>query len=379
MSIKTVNVISSLNLSSGGPSLSTWNLVTGIRKLGLDARILTFNPGKKTDIIIGDDLFVTSLPSPRFSSVRYSAKLHDFILNNSYDLYHGHGLWQYPVHAMAKVACKMHKPYIISPRGMLHPVALRQSSFKKKIALNLFQFKDLESASVIHVTSNQELNYVREFGLGNSVALIPNSINIPAFINNQSKTNRRRVGFIGRFAPIKNIEVLLKAWSLIEEKFENTELVIVGDGLKNYKDKLIALCHGLKIKRVVFVGFLTGEERENVFDTLSYLVLPSKSENFGMVVPEALAREVPVIASTGTPWEELNTHYAGWWIDIGVEPLVMALNEALSLPESERQEMGKNGRKLVEQKYSIDNVARQMITLYEWILGKGPKPDFVYI
>jgi glycosyltransferase involved in cell wall biosynthesis len=97
-----------------------------------------------------------------------------------------------------------------------------------------------------------------------------------------------------------------------------------------------------------------------------------------MVVPEALLREIPVIASKGTPWEELNTHHCGWWVDMGVEPLRVALEEALSLPESKRLEMGKIGRNLVEEKYSIEAVAEKMIQLYKWILKEGEKPEFVY-
>jgi glycosyltransferase involved in cell wall biosynthesis len=91
-----------------------------------------------------------------------------------------------------------------------------------------------------------------------------------------------------------------------------------------------------------------------------------------------LSRRIPVISSKGTPWEELNTHHAGWWIDAGTEPLIHALTEALSLNESERIIMGINGRTLVENKYSSESVAEQMVDLYEWILGNGSKPDFVF-
>jgi glycosyltransferase involved in cell wall biosynthesis len=107
-------------------------------------------------------------------------------------------------------------------------------------------------------------------------------------------------------------------------------------------------------------------------------VLPSKSENFGMVVPEALLRKIPVIASKGTPWQELDTHNAGWWIDIGVEPLVKTLIEAMNMKPEDLGIMGKNGRLLVEQNYNIEVVSKKMIELYDWVLNKGSKPDFVY-
>ena len=96
-----------------------------------------------------------------------------------------------------------------------------------------------------------------------------------------------------------------------------------------------------------------------------------------MVVPEALIREIPVIASKGTPWEELNTRNSGWWIDIGAQPLAETLNKALLLTETERRQMGQNGRQLVEENYAIEAVAKKMIRLYDWILEGGEKPEFV--
>ncbi|KUK57182.1 MAG: Uncharacterized protein XD81_1681, partial [Bacteroidetes bacterium 38_7] len=168
------------------------------------------------------------------------------------------------------------------------------------------------------------------------------------------------------------------AWSETGKYEPGWELVLMGDGETSYKASLVRLVEKLDIKNIVFTGFLNGEEKETALQSLNYLVLPSKSENFGMVVPEALIREIPVIASKGTPWEELNTYNAGWWIDIGVQPLVETLHETLNLSEEQRQQMGQNGRKLVEEKYSIEAVAAQMIQLYKWILNGGEKPQFVY-
>jgi glycosyltransferase involved in cell wall biosynthesis len=70
---------------------------------------------------------------------------------------------------------------------------------------------------------------------------------------------------------------------------------------------------------------------------------------------------------------------AGWWIDIGVEPLKKALVEAIQISEAERLAMGRNGRKLIEEKYSMQSVAKQMVQLYSWVLTKKNKPDFVDI
>jgi glycosyltransferase involved in cell wall biosynthesis len=108
------------------------------------------------------------------------------------------------------------------------------------------------------------------------------------------------------------------------------------------------------------------------------LVVPSDFENFGMIIPEALIQGIPVIASKGAPWEELNTHHCGWWVDNDVDTLAATIDKAIHLPENDRIEMGKRGQKLVKNNYSVEVVSKKMIQLYNWILTGGEKPEFVY-
>ena len=94
-------------------------------------------------------------------------------------------------------------------------------------------------------------------------------------------------------------------------------------------------------------------------------VLPTFSENFGVVVAEALSHGLPVITTRGAPWADLETHGCGWWVDIGVEPLAEALREAMSLTDEERRAMGENGRRMVEAKYRWESVAQEMEKVYK--------------
>lgn len=380
MKISVLHSISGLNISSGGPSQSAWSLIKGLRNCDINAEILTYKSSNPNERIIGEGTFVHGLSTPKYMRFGYSSAFGNFLKINLFDLYHGHGIWQYPTHAIAGYARNIHKPYIITPRGMLYPEALKKSSLFKKIALPLYQRKDLEKAAVIHATCKQEMVHIRELGFINPVAVIPNGVDIKVLSKFTSLANKKKqVGFIGRLAPIKNIEILLNAWANSGKNNLAWELVIIGDGETIYRNSLIDLAKRLEIKNIRFAGFLTGEEKEIAIQSLNFLVLPSKSENFGMVVPEALIREIPVIASNGTPWVELNTLNAGWWIDIGVQSLTEALNKAINLNETERRQMGQNGRKLVEENYTIEAVAKKMIQLYEWILEGCEKPEFVYL
>ena len=109
------------------------------------------------------------------------------------------------------------------------------------------------------------------------------------------------------------------------------------------------------------------------------MVVPSDFENFGNIITEALVKGVPVIASKGTPWEELNTHSCGWWVDNDVDTLATTIREALNTSEEERLAMGERGKQLIKDNYSVEMVAGKMKRLYEWILYGGEKPEFVYL
>lgn len=129
---------------------------------------------------------------------------------------------------------------------------------------------------------------------------------------------------------------------------------------------------------MIFAGFVSGRDKFEKLATLTALFVPSITENFGMTIAEALLMKVPVMASLGTPWKELNTYHCGWWVSNEVPSLAKTLLQAISLTDKEREDMGIRGRLLVESNYSSEQVARKMKLLYEWLLGIKDKPDFIY-
>ena len=109
------------------------------------------------------------------------------------------------------------------------------------------------------------------------------------------------------------------------------------------------------------------------------MVVPSDFENFGNIVTEALVRGIPVIASKGMPWQELDEFLCGWWIDNDQETINHTLHNAINLPELERLQMGIKGKQLIKEKYAVDKLGEKMKQLYEWVLYGGTQPDFVYV
>lgn len=374
-----IHIISSIDTTTGGPARSVTQLLGGmLYKKGLE---VSLRCERSSSPIIKD--FESSRGSIHFHQSTRLGKLKGLekqILNQTPDLLHGQGLWEMPVHQMAVMARKLGIPYFISARGMLDEWSINHKSLKKKIALAAYQKRDLEGALVLHATSASELRNIRKAGFENAVAVIPNGITVPAEEELLYVKTTGRVLFLSRLVPNKGIEELIDAWQKIKPaRKEGFILDIVGEGKPDYvrflKDKL----NEKDEQHIRFHGAAYGKEKESFYKNAELFVLPTYTENFGIVVAEALSYGVPVITTKGAPWEDLETHGAGWWIEIGTEPLKYALEEALLLPAASRAEKGKKGRALVEQKYSIEAVAEQMLELYEWVLQQRDTPSFVYL
>ena len=374
--MKILHTIPSLSVNAGGPTQSVFYTVQGLRTQGLETNILTYQPDFGDKLISTEDFIITL--SKGKTSFAYSFGYKSYLKHHYYDLYHAQGIWQYPSYITTKIARKQNKPYIITPRGMLYPQALAHSKLKKQLFLKLFLMNDLNKAATVHVTCSEEMQHLRNLGVKSPVAVIPNPVNIPNNSQFSILNSQLKIGYLGRVHPRKNIERLLYVWDQLKLGSSDTELVIIGDGDTCYMDFLNAECARLNLKNVIFTGFLTGEAKEKALQSLSYLVVPSDFENFGMIVPEALIKGIPVIASKGTPWEELNTHRCGWWVDNDIDTLTETIRKAINTPESVRIEMGKQGQELVKNNYSVEVVAKKMFRLYDWILNSSEKPEFVF-
>ena len=375
-----LHTISGLNISSGGPTSCTYNLIKGLRDEGIEADILTLMPRDDSDKIIADDSFIKALPNDARTPLVYSSNFRRYLSSHiGYDLYHANGLWTCPTHFTAEIAKKQNKPCVIAPHGMLYPQALQVSAWKKKIVSTVFQRKDLETASCLQATCMAELEHIRAFGLNNPVAVIPNGLVIDDSLEIRKTSNSvRRFAFVGRLNRIKNVDLLLSAWSKLGDKTRNCELLIIGDGDTAYKKELEEFATANKLNNVRFLGFIMGKDLQKLVHSIDFQILPSKSENFGMVVPEALIQGAPVIASKGTPWSDLETFDCGWWVDNDIDTLISTLLIAINLSEQDRLGMGERGRTLVLRHYSIKSVSLRMKQLYEWLVYKNIKPEYVY-
>jgi glycosyltransferase involved in cell wall biosynthesis len=146
-----------------------------------------------------------------------------------------------------------------------------------------------------------------------------------------------------------------------------------GEFEREYEAKVKARVQELGLEdKFIFTGPLNDDAKWDAYDRADLFVLPTYSENFGIVVAEALWAGVPVITTKGTPWSELEEYKCGKWIDLpaeGSNPSAWdALDEALvsvmAMSDAERGEMGMRGRKLVEEKYTWDAVVGALVAVY---------------
>ena len=375
--MKVLHTIPGLSISSGGPTTCTYNLLRGLRKHQVEADVLAFKSKNEKYKVIGFDSFIKLIDNDAIAPLLFSQNFNQYLKeNNDYDLYHANALWTLPSHNTIKIAQKNNKPVVLAPHVMLYPQALKVSKWKKDLIYHLFQKSDLQKADCLQATCLEEVQHIRRLNIDTPVAIIPNCLNLNINTEPRSTCNKRRLfGFVGRLHPIKNIHILLKAWNQLKSYTKDAELYIVGSGDEEYEKQLKSYVKTNQLSNVTFTGFVEQNRLKDLIPLFDYLVLPSKSENFGMVVPEALIHGVPVLASKGTPWEELNTYNCGWWFD--VPELADSLIQAIQLAETDRVEMGRRGHDLVSEKYSMKEVSLKMKQLYSWILTKENKPTFV--
>jgi glycosyltransferase involved in cell wall biosynthesis len=128
---------------------------------------------------------------------------------------------------------------------------------------------------------------------------------------------------------------------------------------------------------VEFVGPAWGARKWELMKNADLFVIPSLSESFGLVVAEALACAVPVVATRAVPWAALEREVCGWWAEDGKHALRDALAMATSVPDATRRAMGERGRRYVERELCWETIARRFVELYRWLLGYGWRPEFV--
>lgn len=258
------------------------------------------------------------------------------LFNNliNHDLIHNFGVWSLFHIYNFYLSKKNKKPFIISPLGMMEPWSLNQKKIKKKIAYHLYQKRILNDCKVIHATSKMEASNLMQLGITKPIEFIPHGTNLKYVdldLNLKLKISngKKILLFLSRFDKKKGVFELLREfnkinnqdWVLLISSYENNEYLKAKEEFKENKN-------------IIFYGESDFEIKEKLYSISDFFILPSYSENFGLVIMEALSYSCPVITTKFTPWSHIKNNSGLLMSDIKID-LFNTLNTLFSLSEKD--------------------------------------------
>ena len=294
------------------------------------------------------------------------------------DIVHIHGLWLGIQHYYAKWAKTRRLPIVWSTHGMTAPWAMHHKWWKKLLAWLLYQKRDLKSAAAIHCTTELEVGWNKSLGFNNCfiapLGTNENQFHTPTLPSTPTHNSNYTLLFVGRIYPVKGLVNLIKAWKILHDStcstWLNWKLRIVGPDQAGHQFELESLVRELGLcDSVEFPGPKFGEELSAEYNNCDCLVLPSFTENFGATVVDAMAHGKPVITSSFTPWKIVQESGCGWWVSNEPDKLAEAIRGMIDAGDVKRCEMGRRGRRLVEEKYTWSAVGKTMKSAYERLLA----------
>lgn len=270
--------------------------------------------------------------------------------------------WQHSTPLSLERGAGGESPILLTSHGMLEPWIIGRNYWTKKLpAIWLYQRWAVKNADVIVSTAEEERKHILALGWNNNIAMVPNGIDTKSIVMKTEWNDAGNLLFMSRVHPKKGLEILIEALTATEK----LNLTIAGDGEADYIAALkkLVTTKGLD-SRVKFVGPVYGEKKWEMIRQADVVALTSYSENFGLIVAEALASGTPVLTTTGTPWKSIEERKCGWWIAPNVESVKRALKGVEATLSSELKTMGVAGRQLIADEFDVNSLATSLTEIY---------------
>lgn len=385
-------VAASMSRQAGGLFWAVRSLAQAIRTPGCEVQVFAGEDVySKEDRPQWGDMPLAVLPTAGPAAFGYQTGLGAALAEAELDVAHVHGLWMHPSVAVKNWG-RSGKPYLVSPHGMLDPWAVRNAHWKKRLAGLLYENAHLRGAACLHALCDSEYESIRAYGLKNPVAVIPNGVELPDLESSlpavewsaSLPAGSKVLFFLSRLHPKKGLVNLLHAWAHLgcggQKVAEPWHLVIAGWEQDGHQAELERLTAVLGIGASVhFVGPQFDEAKSASFRRADAFILPSFSEGLPMAVLEAWSYGLPVLM---TPQCNIPAGFvarAAVQIEADEGSIQQGLIELFDMTDQVRSCMGLRGKRLVEDKFTWEKVAEDMLEVYRWVLGQAPKPECVRV
>ena len=354
------------------------------------------------DLPLWSPVEVKQLPRIKAQLLRGTAPLVKALNLFQPGVLHSHGLWT--VISRAAWAWSRQRspsrPEVIHPHGMLDPWALKNSGWKKQIALLAFERRHLRSAACIRALCESEKASIRKLGLNNPVCVIPNGIDIPegGFAPAKPPTwgRKHKLLYLGRIHPKKGLPELIKAWARLQGQsgMEDWQLQIAGWDQGGHEHVLQSQASkaGLSWHEIppnsestesdaplVFTGSRFGQAKDAIYAGCDAFILPSVSEGLPMVVLEAWANAKPVVITPMCNLPEGPAAGAALEIEPKAESIAQGILELVRMSPERRAGIGQRGLDLVRQRFAWTTIASQLAEVNDWLLHGGERPAHVHL
>lgn len=375
--LRVLHSVACLDPETGGTAEVVPALVRALEQSGTSTVLVTRRPraGERPPPLP---------PSVEFARRGRFAGARDFrrlmarqVLDGGVRLLHDHGIWLPSNHASARVARRLGVPRIVTAHGMLDPWAMRWHGARKRLAWRLYQRRDLAETAMLHATSFAEAAAMRSLGFEQPIIVIQNGVEAPSVpLSRQTRTPRVAL-FVSRIHPKKGLLNLVDAWAAVRPV--DWELWIAGPDELGHEAEVRARAARAGIAaNVRFLGPAYGAARTDAFGRAELFVLPTLSENFGLVIAEALASGLPVLTTTRAPWASLVREGCGWWVAPPPTGLAEGLRAATSAAPETLRAMGLAGHAFARRRFAWEEIGRRMRAAYDALPSGAACPD-VYI
>jgi len=376
--VKILTLTDSLGEQAGGLSHGTLNLALSASCKWSDAEFIIVAQQDKSpifsSILLPSNLKIEIVRCFRNQIFPWSHGLFECINQINPDLIHLRGLWRQPsIVCMQWKKRNPKKPLIVQTAGMLEPWARSRNKLLKSFYYNIFEKDLINSCDLIHATSSHEVKTLCSLGIdSDKISLIQEGIFMPdkTLLQLPNNSEPRKLLFLSRLHPVKGIEMLLEALSLIRPR--RWVCQIAGMGEPSYVQHLADLTSSLCLDDfVTFLGPLSGEAKQSALAHADAFILPSFSESFGIAIAEAMSWGLPVLTTTATPWQVLADQNMGWLVEPTINALAEGLFDMFQTSPEVISVKGMKSRKYIADNYDWSVVSGKMIDAYRILLDAG--------